>query len=127
MYKIAISAVASGRKRSSKRPSVVTKPPLLSAPHASITIPAHALGVMGHVSVHEDHVRAGDHSQPVHVGRSKTHFSRPRENSYNGLAVEALGEGAGKAFTVRTDAADDLTATIKSYSIRVSRVGPLWQ
>lgn len=48
---------------------------------------ADSLRVVGHVGVHEDHMRPRYDPQPIHVGCSKAHFARPRQNPHNLLPV----------------------------------------
>lgn len=50
----------------------------------------NSLGMVGHVGVHENHVRSRYDPQPVHVGCSEAHFARSRENPHNLLPVQTL-------------------------------------
>ena len=61
------------------------------------TLHDNLLGVMGHVSIHQNDVGSSDHLQPVHVSRPKSHLPWTRENPKRCLAVKSLlEEGATK-------------------------------
>lgn len=63
--------------------------------HKHIAEPVDSLRMVGHVGVHENHVRARYDPQPVHVGGSKAHFARPRQNPHDLLPVQTLQERLG--------------------------------